>query len=127
MEDVPGLVPPGQGELYDDSGNRGYSISENGQNVHINFWGIDHTKGDGTGKFMLVNGHENITVWEQWVTVQPHTDYYFSAWARSLNNVGPYAKLRFEVNEVQVGTTANLGPGPYNTATANANTHWVRF
>ena len=38
--DGPGLVPAGQGELYDDNGYNGYSITPNGNYVHINFWGM---------------------------------------------------------------------------------------
>src|SRR5690606_17143448 len=67
------------------------------------------------------------TVWEQTVNVQPNSDYYFSAWAMSINKAGNYAKLRFEVNGVQVGTTAVLGPGPSSAAEANSNNYWTRF
>ncbi len=38
-----------------DNGTNGYSVTTNGQNVHPNFWGHDHTTG--TGNFMTVNGH----------------------------------------------------------------------
>ena len=85
--DVPGLVPAMQGELYNDSGTNGYSITPSGQNVHINFWGHDHTTG--TGNFMAVNGHGNtLVVWKETVNVLPNTTYYFSAWAMSLNSSG---------------------------------------
>jgi hypothetical protein len=116
-------------ELYDDTGNNGYALGTNGQNYHTNFWGIDHTNNpNGSKNFMLVNGHgSTITIWQQTVNVQPNTDYYFSAWAMSLNNGGPYARLRFEVNGVQVGTTANLGTGPSNATEALANNYWTRF
>ena len=115
-------------ELWDDTGNNGYAVGTNGQNYHPNFWGIDHTNNTtGFRNFMLVNGHGSITIWQQTVNVQPNTDYYFSAWAMSLNNVGPYARLRFEVNGVQVGTTAILGPGPSNATQALANNYWTRF
>ncbi len=120
--DVPGLVPAGQGELYDDTGTNGYSITTDGQNVHTSFWGKDHTTG--TGKFMAVNGHGNtLVVWKQTVNVLPNTTYYFSAWAMSLNNAGPFAQLRFSVNGTLVGTTAVLASGVNN----NSNNGWVRF
>ena len=121
--DLPGLVPAGQGELYDDTGNNGYSITDNGQNVHINFWGKDHTSGN--GKFMSVNGHgSTLVVWKQTVNVLPNTTYYFSAWAMSQNNAGPFAQLRFSVNGTLVGTTAVLaGHGQSNNSTDN----WTRF
>ncbi|PKO97837.1 MAG: hypothetical protein CVU14_09230, partial [Bacteroidetes bacterium HGW-Bacteroidetes-9] len=96
-----------------------YAIYPDARITHTNFWGYDHTSGTGTGNanFMIVNGAKyspQPTVWQQTVTVVPNTDYYFSAWAISLNNVAPYAKLRFEVNGVQVGTTANLTAGVNN-------------
>jgi hypothetical protein len=96
-----------------------YAINNNAQYNHTNFWGYDHTSGTGTGNanFMIVNGAKyspQPTVWEEIVAVTPNTDYYFSAWAISLNNVSPFAKLRFEVNTIQVGTTANLTAGVNN-------------
>ena len=126
--DQPGLVPAGQGELYDDSGINGYSIVNNGQNVHTYFFGIDHTQNvTGNRNFMIVNGHGTLVVWKETVTVQPNTDYYFAAWAMSVNDAGNYAQLRFAVNGVQVGTTATLGAGPNTVALANTNTYWTRF
>ena len=116
-EDVPGLVPAGQGELYDDtigpSYVNGYSITTDGNNVHTNFHGTDHTNDAAAGNFMAVNGHgTQYVVWSQTVYVEADFKYYFSAWARSLNNAGPYAKLRFRVNGVQVGSQLNLESYP---------------
>ncbi|MFH1118384.1 MAG: PKD-like domain-containing protein, partial [Bacteroidota bacterium] len=96
-----------------------YAINSDAQFTHTNFWGFDHTAGTGTGNanFMIINGAKYApqpTVWEQTVTVLPNTDYYFSAWAISLNDVEPFAQLRFEVNGTQVGTTAALGEGINN-------------
>jgi hypothetical protein len=111
----------GNNELVDDSGNNGYSITTNGINVHNNFHGLDHTQNTvGPRNFMAVNGHgTQYVVWKQTVTVEAGVSYYFSAWARSLNNAAPYAKLRFRVNGVQVGTQLNLGAYPAND--------WDRF
>jgi len=121
----------GNNELWDDTANggtNGYGIGTNGQNYHPNFWGIDHTNNTvGPRNMMIFNGHGDLTVWQQTVNVRPNTDYYFSAWAMSINNAGNYAKLRFEVNGVQVGTIANLTAGPTSAAQANANNYWVRF
>ena len=92
-----------------------YAVNNNAQYNHSNFWGFDHTTG--TGKYMIINGAKyspQPTVWEQTVTVSPNTDYYFSAWAKSMNNVAPFAKLQFQVNGVQVGTIATLPPGVNN-------------
>jgi len=122
-------LPAVNNELVPDNGTNGYGVGTNGQFYHSNFWGIDHTNNaSGPRNFMLVNGHgSTLTIWKQTVNVMPNTDYYFSAWAMSLNNVPPYAKLQFEVAGTPVGSVANLGAGPYNTTTANANTYWTRF
>ncbi|MBK7171934.1 MAG: HYR domain-containing protein [Bacteroidales bacterium] len=93
-----------------------YAINSNANFNHSNFWGYDHTTGSGTGNanFLIVNGAKYAPqpfVWRETVTVLPNTDYYFSAWAISLNNVSPYAELRFSVNGTQVGTTAFLTAG----------------
>ena len=122
-------VPVINNELFDDTGTNGYGVGTSGQNYHPLFWGIDHTNNaTGSRNFMLVNGHgSTLTIWQQTVTVQPNTDYYFSAWAMSLNNIGPYAQLQFQVNGINVGTTAALGAGPASSAQASANNYWTRF
>ena len=122
-------VPVINNELFDDTGNNGYGVGTSGQNYHPNFWGIDHTNNaNGSRNFMLVNGHgSTLTIWQQTVTVQPNTDYYFSAWAMSLNNIGPYAQLQFQVNGINVGTTATLGAGPSSSVQASVNNYWTRF
>jgi subtilisin-like proprotein convertase family protein len=109
-----------------------YNVHHDGQYSHSNFWGKDHTVGSGLepDNFMIVNGHANTVVWEQTVTVLPNTDYYFSAYAMNLNNVGNYARLRFEINGKQVGSTADLGasnvPKPTNSSEISPK-NWVRF
>lgn len=100
-----------------------YTVSNNPNHTHNNFWGRDHTTG--TGNFMIVNGAGSpVTIWQQTVTVQPNTTYYFSAWAISLNSAPPYAQLQFNVNGVNVGTTAVLDPRPQNN---NPPFNWKRF
>jgi len=105
-----------------------YAVNTWATSYHPIFFGVDHTSG--TGNFMMVNGSAATSppvVWQQGpVTVLPNTDYYFSAWAMSLNNVPPYAELRFSVNGTQVGTTAILTAGPSSTA-GIAPSNWVRF
>ncbi len=100
-----------------------YGIGENGRYYHSNFWGRDHSSG--TGNYMIVNGNTSAgtPIWEQQVVVQPNTDYYFSAWAISLNRAGNYAVLQFEVDGVLVGTQARLPAGDNN----DSNNNWVRF
>ena len=95
-----------------------YGVGVSGRNYHTNFWGYDHTSNNGTQNFMIVNGWgSTYTVWEETnVPITPNTDYYFAAWAMSLNNIAICAKLRFEVNGVQVGSTANLVAGVNSNA-----------
>lgn len=105
------------------------SVGTNGQNYHPNFWGIDHTRNTtGPRNMLIVNGRgSNYIVWEQNVVVTPNTNYYFSAYAMSINVVPPFARLRFEINGVQVGTIAELKEGPNNVTKVNANNFWTRF
>jgi len=101
-----------------------YGIGTNARYYHTNFWGQqDHTSGD--GNFMIVNGYTDsgVAIWEQTVNVEPNTNYYFSAWAMSLNSAGNDAVLQFEVNGVLVGSLARLSPGVSN----NSNNGWIRF
>jgi hypothetical protein len=107
------LYSPAANGLYPEGT---YSVYHDAQFTHGNFWGYDHTTGSGTGNdnFLIVNGATVVPqpiVWSETVTVMPNTDYYFSAWSISLNNVSPFAELRFSVNGTQVGTTAFLTSG----------------
>ena len=104
-----------------------YSIGSNASNFHPQFFGSDHTN-PGTGKFMIVNGFPGSPqpiVWQKTITVRPNTTYYFSAWAMSLNCAGNYAQLRFSVDGVQVGTTAELIAR--TSCTSSNNDNWTRF
>ncbi len=87
-----------------------YGVGTNGRNYHSNFWGVDHTTGN--GNFMIVNGFPGAPqpiVWQQEITnIEPNTTYYLSAWAISLNSAGNDAQLRFSINGQQIGTTADL-------------------
>ena len=103
-----------------------FSVGTDAFNYHTDFFGRDRTN-PGTGKFMIVNGlGSSLRIWQQTVTVVPNRDYYFSAWAMSLNDAGNYARLQFEVNGVPVGTIAELGPGPANNSQVSPS-NWVRF
>jgi hypothetical protein len=105
----------------------GYSITNNANNVHNNFWGRDHTQNlTGNQNFMVVNGHgTQYVVWRQTVTVEANTTYYFSAWGMSLNNAGPFANLQFRVNGQTHGTTLQLISHPENNNQSSDN--WRRF
>ena len=101
-----------------------YTINNDPQYSHPTFWGRDHTTN--SGKFMIVNGYGAATVWQYpSITVLPNTDYYFSAWAISLNSISPYANLQFKVNGVQVGTTT--GPLPPRPQNNNPPYNWIQF
>lgn len=103
-----------------------YTVHNDGNFTHTNFWGKDHTTG--SGNFMIINGSGTTpppNVWQKTINVIPNTLYYFSAWAISLNSVGPYANLQFKVNGTQVGTTTGALPArPQNN---NPPFEWVRF
>ncbi|MGD9929768.1 MAG: PKD-like domain-containing protein [Mangrovibacterium sp.] len=105
-----------------------YAVNTNAHNYHPSFYGRDHTTG--SGKFLMLNGSTSTpvkTIWEQTVTVEPNTNYYFSAWGMNLNPASP-ARLRFEVNGVQVGTIADLNIAPKPTSDAQVNLdNWIRF
>jgi len=105
-----------------------YGVGTDARNYHPNFWGQQDRTNNTTGprNMMIINGFpgsNNTTIWQQTVTVEPNTEYYFTASAMSLNAVPPYARLRFEVNGVQVGTIANLTAGVND----NSNNGWQRF
>ncbi|MBW7839718.1 MAG: DUF2341 domain-containing protein, partial [Chitinophagaceae bacterium] len=123
--DLPGV----NNELVNDTNpyNNGYGVGTNGQNYHSDFWGVDHTYGNGSGNFMIVNGHGNLIIWQNKnVTVLPNTTYYFSAWAMSLNNKGPFAELKFEIEGDGVyldNFSAKLDEGKLD----NSNNGWKRF
>jgi gliding motility-associated-like protein len=69
----------------------------------------DHTTG--TGNMLLVNGAEQagVKVWSQTITVQPNTNYAFSAWLDNITTVNP-AQLLFTINGQTMGSalTANV-------------------
>ena len=109
-----GLQTPGAGY---------YSIYTDARYTSGGFWGKDHTTQ--TGNFMIINGSGTPSkeIWTTKVKVIPNTRYFFSAWAMSLNAVGPFAKLQFNVNGVNVGSVATLTAGVGN----NSNNGWLRF
>ena len=74
---------------------------------------------------MIINGHGTLVIWKETVNVLPNTTYYFSGWAMSVNNSGPFAELRFSVNGTQVGTTTGVLAG-HGTSNGAAN-NWIRF
>ncbi|MEI6679108.1 MAG: hypothetical protein WCL21_10910 [Mariniphaga sp.] len=94
--DVGGLPPNFAGEGL-------YEITTNAHNTHSNFWGYDHTHSGATASqpYLAVNGNPsaNKIVWMQTVSnIQPNTNYYFSVYTMSLNDVDPFAELQLNIN-----------------------------
>jgi hypothetical protein len=110
-----------QRELY--SPGR-YGIGKNANFYHDLYWGRDHTSGN--GNFMVVHGYAFAIpiLWQETIPVTPNTNYYFSAWGMSLNGLGFNGRLKFTVNNAQVGTTLIL-PNRGNSDTSANN--WSRF
>jgi gliding motility-associated-like protein len=119
---VPGS--PGAWGLLTNPGT--YAITTNPNLVHNNF----HTFGDhtsGNGNMMVCNGSTiaNDVVWTQTISVNPNTDYNFSAWAASVwgpLTSGDEARLQFSINGTLVGSVFNL---PLTSGTwANFFVNW---
>ncbi|MHA7131282.1 glycine-rich domain-containing protein [Algoriphagus namhaensis] len=112
-----GLHPEGR---YAVNTNANYNFAAGVTNgYHPNFHGRDHTNNaTGPRNFMMVNGGALIgnplrqpVIWRQEVTVEPFTEYYFSAWAMNLNPGSP-ARLQFKINGQLVGTVLDLNTAP---------------
>ena len=82
-----------------------YYIGANAHNYHLNFYGYDHTTGN--GNFMIINGAENLNtvVWSQTINVIPNTDYAFSTWVCTLSQYSEQyiTRLQFCINGEQIG------------------------
>lgn len=82
-----------------------YAVSPNPQSNHPNFSACtDHTSG--TGNMMVVNGAgtPNSIVWQQNISVNPNTNYNFSAWVENVVNDPNVASLQFSINGVLLGS-----------------------
>jgi len=99
-----------------------------GYNIYMH--GRDHTNNTiGPRNFMMVNGSNDIprVIWQQTVPVIYQRDYYFSAWAMNLTSSNN-ARLRFEINGVQVGSILDLSGSPKINNEANIDlSNWDRF
>ena len=105
-----------------------YGIGPNANTYNTSFWGHDHTTG--SGNFMIIRsyvGTPQPILWQKTITVKPNTNYYFSAWAMGLNNnliTNLNPKLKFTIDGVSVGSTANL---PNHLSGITAADNWTRF
>lgn len=99
-----------------------YDVITNPQSSHSNFAPCaDHTSG--AGNMMVVNGAgtPNQNVWCQTVTVNPNTQYVFSAWLTSVVSASP-ALLQFSINGTPIGSI--FGPTSQVCNWSNFFTLW---
>ncbi len=99
---------PGSGGSYGLLTNAGtYAITTSPNLVHTNFGACSDLGTTGPGNMIVVNGSNtpNTTVWSQTITVDPNTDYSFSAWVTSVENISQsnVAVLQFFIDGVQIG------------------------
>lgn len=90
-----------------------YYVSPNPQLNHPNFSACtDHTTG--TGNMMVVNGAgtPNNIVWQQNISVNPNTNYNFSAWVENVVNDPNVASLQFSINGVLLGAAFQTPVAP---------------
>ena len=109
-----------------------YGVDTNANNYNVNYYGHDHTTR--TGKFMIIHSYptspgspqtsQEPILWQQTLTVQPNTTYYFSGWAMGLDSSGDYASLKFLVNGNQIGNNLSLIA---HGRSSSAPDNWLRF
>jgi len=95
-----------------------YAIVSNSGQAHNQFADCEDHTGDNPGNMMTVNGSgQSNNVWCQTITIQPNTEYLFSAWACSAVSQNP-ARLRFSINGIQIGNV-------YMASSSTCN--WTQF
>ncbi len=97
-----------------------YAVLKDPHSEHSSFATFnDHTKADGTGYMMVVNGAStaNVTVWTEAITVQANTTYVFSVWGTSVTPASP-GILNFSINGSLLGNiTLNSTIGTWQNFT----------
>lgn len=98
----------GTGGTWGQLSNPGtYAVTTNPNLVHSNFMSCSDVGTAAPGNMLVVNGSNtpNTVVWSETITVQPNTDYSFSAWVTSVENISQsnVASLQFYINSVQIG------------------------
>jgi uncharacterized repeat protein (TIGR01451 family) len=80
-------------------------MTDNLNNVIGSWWRVaDHTTGDETGRFQIVNGdNPSSSFFCTTVNVKPNTYYFFSAWFLNMFKVTGYAPPRFGVKVTDTG------------------------
>lgn len=84
-----------------------YAVTTSPNLVHNNFGACSDLGTTGPGNMMVVNGSDvpNTTVWTQTIAVDPSTNYSFSAWVTSVENItqSNVSILQFFIDGVQIG------------------------
>ncbi len=84
-----------------------YAITTSPNLVHNNFGACADLGTTGPGNMLVVNGSNvpNTTVWSQTINVDPATNYSFSAWVTSVENItqSNVTVLQFFIDGVQIG------------------------
>ena len=104
-----------------------YAVTTSPNLAHSNFFSFgDHSSG--TGNMLVCNGSAiaNDIVWSQTITVTPNTNYNFSAWMASVENLSSSsqaAQLQFSINGTLIGpvSTASLTAGQWSQFFVNWN------
>jgi len=101
-----------------------YAVLKDPHSEHPSFATFnDHTKNNGTGFMMVVNGAStaNVTVWQETINVQANTTYVFSVWGTSVTPASP-GILNFSINGSQLGNiTLNSTIGVWQNFTVRWN------
>gem|GEM_PF-6865975 len=105
-----------------------YSVVTDPHAVHEGFVSMpDHTREDGTGHMLVVNGSTdaatgNVLVWSQEIAaIEANADYLFTAWAANVAERSPSVFV-FKVNDVEVKSdTLPTEAGVWRSYTAEWN------
>ena len=87
------------------------------------FWSTmtaDHTKGDGTGQFLIVDVGPNGTIWQETTNVSASTQYTFGAWLATWTPF-PAATLLISINGQTIATWGGPGGATWTQHTATWN------
>jgi hypothetical protein len=109
------------GDASHPGGEGEYAVGTDPKYFHPYFVSAyDHTKQDGTGKMMIVNGStaSNVNVWTGTITsLVVGETYEFSAWVMNVYPESP-AKLNFSYNGNSLGSFSATSAGVWQQFTA---------
>ena len=111
--------------------NGTFALAGDASTVNPSFGTIyDHTKGDASGKHMIVKcGTEpRKKIWSKRVQLEQNTRYDFSAWFLTAEKGGVQPKLIFTINEKPVGDViVPSNTVPTNPGTGTTTDEWEAF